>query len=221
LRGLREERGLSLRDIAFPGCSPSYLSRVESGRRVTSLPILGAHGTPPVSRRRAAETHAGQPRRLGPCCRCAISRYSPRCRSGRTEMWQPAPPNRGIGRCYDDRRDRGRNRAEDNQRSVRNPPAMRRRADLRRLHDAIRMHLRSLRGRWPCWLRCEPERHGADSAARPPSLKETHCSVLGAARTATAARLRIFAPCLMRFKPLATAAPLAAFSPLMTSFVPT
>jgi transcriptional regulator with XRE-family HTH domain len=40
LRELRELRGLSLREIAFPGCSPSYLSRVESGDRVASLTIL-------------------------------------------------------------------------------------------------------------------------------------------------------------------------------------
>lgn len=40
LRTLREARGLSLRQIAFPGCSPSYLSRVESGDRVASLTIL-------------------------------------------------------------------------------------------------------------------------------------------------------------------------------------
>src|SRR6185437_11931115 len=40
LRTLREQHGLSLRQIAFPGCSPSYLSRVESGGRVASLPIL-------------------------------------------------------------------------------------------------------------------------------------------------------------------------------------
>ena len=40
MRELRERRGLSLRQIAFPGCSPSYLSRVESGDRVASLTIL-------------------------------------------------------------------------------------------------------------------------------------------------------------------------------------
>ena len=31
---------MSLREISFPGCSPSYLSRVESGERVASLTIL-------------------------------------------------------------------------------------------------------------------------------------------------------------------------------------
>jgi transcriptional regulator with XRE-family HTH domain len=40
IRQLRDERGLSLRDIAFDGCSPSYLSRVEAGQRVPSMPIL-------------------------------------------------------------------------------------------------------------------------------------------------------------------------------------
>jgi ATP/maltotriose-dependent transcriptional regulator MalT len=40
IRQLREERGLSLRQIAFPGCSASYLSRVEAGDRVPSMAIL-------------------------------------------------------------------------------------------------------------------------------------------------------------------------------------
>jgi transcriptional regulator with XRE-family HTH domain len=40
IRGLREKRGLSLRQASFPGCSPSYLSRVESGRRVPSSAVL-------------------------------------------------------------------------------------------------------------------------------------------------------------------------------------
>jgi tetratricopeptide (TPR) repeat protein len=37
---LRAERGLSLRQIAFPGCSASFLSRVESGDRVPALVTL-------------------------------------------------------------------------------------------------------------------------------------------------------------------------------------
>src|SRR5581483_884229 len=37
---LRTERGLSLREMAFPGCSPSFLSRVESGQRVPSPAIV-------------------------------------------------------------------------------------------------------------------------------------------------------------------------------------
>jgi tetratricopeptide (TPR) repeat protein len=36
----RMDRGLSLRDVAFPGCSASFLSRVESGLRVPSTPVL-------------------------------------------------------------------------------------------------------------------------------------------------------------------------------------
>ncbi|MGN6379739.1 MAG: helix-turn-helix domain-containing protein [Gaiellales bacterium] len=40
IRRLREERGLSLRGLAFPGCSPSYLSRLEAGQRAPSLPVL-------------------------------------------------------------------------------------------------------------------------------------------------------------------------------------
>lgn len=37
---LRHDRGLSLRQIAFTGCSPSFLSRVEAGQRVPSPPIV-------------------------------------------------------------------------------------------------------------------------------------------------------------------------------------
>ena len=40
LRRLRTEKGLSLARLAFDGCSTSYLSRVEAGDRVPSLPIL-------------------------------------------------------------------------------------------------------------------------------------------------------------------------------------
>jgi tetratricopeptide (TPR) repeat protein len=36
----RVEAGLSLRDIALPGCSPSFLSRVEAGQRVPSVAIV-------------------------------------------------------------------------------------------------------------------------------------------------------------------------------------
>jgi tetratricopeptide (TPR) repeat protein len=36
----RVDRGLSLRDVAFPGCSASFLSRVEAGLRVPSTPVL-------------------------------------------------------------------------------------------------------------------------------------------------------------------------------------
>jgi tetratricopeptide (TPR) repeat protein len=37
---LRTERGLSLREMAFPGCSASFLSRVEAGLRVPSPAIV-------------------------------------------------------------------------------------------------------------------------------------------------------------------------------------
>jgi transcriptional regulator with XRE-family HTH domain len=40
VREARERKGLSLRDVAFPGCSPSFLSRVEAGLRVPGLPVL-------------------------------------------------------------------------------------------------------------------------------------------------------------------------------------
>jgi tetratricopeptide (TPR) repeat protein len=40
LRESRERAGLSQRDIAFPGCSPAYVSRIENGARVPSLQVL-------------------------------------------------------------------------------------------------------------------------------------------------------------------------------------
>jgi tetratricopeptide (TPR) repeat protein len=42
IREAREAKGVSLREIAFPGCSPSFLSRVESGARVPGRPVLAA-----------------------------------------------------------------------------------------------------------------------------------------------------------------------------------
>jgi tetratricopeptide (TPR) repeat protein len=40
LREARERAGLSQRDIAFPGCSPAYISRIENAARVPSLQVL-------------------------------------------------------------------------------------------------------------------------------------------------------------------------------------
>lgn len=40
LRRTRLERGLSQRDIAFPGCTAAYLCRIEHGDRVPSLQII-------------------------------------------------------------------------------------------------------------------------------------------------------------------------------------
>jgi tetratricopeptide (TPR) repeat protein len=40
LRGARERAGLSQRQLAFPGCSAAYISRMEAGERVGSLRIL-------------------------------------------------------------------------------------------------------------------------------------------------------------------------------------
>src|SRR5947209_437192 len=40
IKQVRSERGLSLRDVAFAGCSASFLSRVEAGLRVPSTPVL-------------------------------------------------------------------------------------------------------------------------------------------------------------------------------------
>ncbi|MGH3023405.1 MAG: helix-turn-helix domain-containing protein [Gaiellaceae bacterium] len=40
LRDARERAGLSQRQLAFPGCSPAYISRIESGDRIPSLQLL-------------------------------------------------------------------------------------------------------------------------------------------------------------------------------------
>jgi tetratricopeptide (TPR) repeat protein len=40
LRAARERAGLSQRQLAFPGCSPAYISRIESGDRIPSLQLL-------------------------------------------------------------------------------------------------------------------------------------------------------------------------------------
>jgi transcriptional regulator with XRE-family HTH domain len=40
LRAAREAAGLSQRQLAFAGCSPAYISRVESGDRIPSLQLL-------------------------------------------------------------------------------------------------------------------------------------------------------------------------------------
>jgi tetratricopeptide (TPR) repeat protein len=40
LKEARERAGLSQRQLAFPGCSPAYISRIESGDRIPSLQLL-------------------------------------------------------------------------------------------------------------------------------------------------------------------------------------
>jgi tetratricopeptide (TPR) repeat protein len=40
LREAREGAGLSQRQLSFPGCSPAYISRIESGDRIPSLQLL-------------------------------------------------------------------------------------------------------------------------------------------------------------------------------------
>jgi len=40
LRQARDQAGLSQRQLAFPGCSPAYLSRIEAGERTPSLQLL-------------------------------------------------------------------------------------------------------------------------------------------------------------------------------------
>jgi tetratricopeptide (TPR) repeat protein len=44
LRAARDAAGLSLRQLAFPGCSAPYISAIEHGRRVPSLQVLTALG---------------------------------------------------------------------------------------------------------------------------------------------------------------------------------
>jgi transcriptional regulator with XRE-family HTH domain/predicted negative regulator of RcsB-dependent stress response len=40
IRAVRTQAGLSQRDLAFPGCSPAYLPRIEAGQRTPSLQLL-------------------------------------------------------------------------------------------------------------------------------------------------------------------------------------
>jgi len=46
LKRARVAAGMSQRQLAFPGCSPAYISRVESGDRIPSLQILRELGRP-------------------------------------------------------------------------------------------------------------------------------------------------------------------------------
>ncbi len=40
LHGAREEAGMSQRELAFPGCSAAYISRIERGERIPSLQVM-------------------------------------------------------------------------------------------------------------------------------------------------------------------------------------
>jgi tetratricopeptide (TPR) repeat protein len=40
LRGRRRDRGLTLAQLSFPGCTTSFLSRIEQGERVPAAPVL-------------------------------------------------------------------------------------------------------------------------------------------------------------------------------------
>src|SRR4051794_11637441 len=40
LRDARERAGISQRDLAFPGCTNAYISRIESGNRIPSLQVI-------------------------------------------------------------------------------------------------------------------------------------------------------------------------------------
>ena len=45
LKDAREAAGVSQRRLAFPGCSPAYISRIEAGERIPSLQILRELGS--------------------------------------------------------------------------------------------------------------------------------------------------------------------------------
>jgi tetratricopeptide (TPR) repeat protein len=45
LKAAREQAGLSQRQLSFPGCSPAYISRIESGDRIPSLQLLRELGS--------------------------------------------------------------------------------------------------------------------------------------------------------------------------------
>jgi len=40
LRSVRSASGLSQRELAFPGCSAAYISRIERGERIPSLQVM-------------------------------------------------------------------------------------------------------------------------------------------------------------------------------------
>jgi transcriptional regulator with XRE-family HTH domain len=40
LREAREAAGISQRELAFPGCSAAYISRIERGERIPSLQVM-------------------------------------------------------------------------------------------------------------------------------------------------------------------------------------
>src|SRR5258708_25254698 len=44
IRAARERRGLRQRDLAFEGCTPAYISRIEAGARIPSLQLLREFG---------------------------------------------------------------------------------------------------------------------------------------------------------------------------------
>ena len=49
LKAARERAGLSQRQLSFPGCSPAYISRIESGDRIPSLQLLRELGRGPAA----------------------------------------------------------------------------------------------------------------------------------------------------------------------------
>ncbi len=49
----REAAGLSQRELAFPGCSAAYISRIERGERVPSLQVMRE-----IARRTGVSEHA-------------------------------------------------------------------------------------------------------------------------------------------------------------------
>src|SRR5256885_15284193 len=47
LKTARERAGLSQRQLAFPGCTAAYISRLEAGASVPSLPMVNQLPRPP------------------------------------------------------------------------------------------------------------------------------------------------------------------------------
>src|SRR5712691_7405206 len=45
LKEARQRAGLNQRQLAFPGCTPAYISRIEAGDRIPSLQILRELGS--------------------------------------------------------------------------------------------------------------------------------------------------------------------------------
>ena len=101
LHAAREAAGISQRDLAFPGCSAAYISRIERGERV---PV-----TPGDAGARAPDRH----QRVGARVRKGAA-STPPCRTRSTRSKRPRSPatatssQRPTARCHGRRRTRPR-----------------------------------------------------------------------------------------------------------------